>query len=154
MADDVSFNIESDGIDALNAKLNSVTEDLRKKGGRTALRKAAQLIRNDARVSAQAFDDPKTISNIPKNIIERWNSRLYRRQKDIGFRIGVKGGARKTDDMLGTGHWRFIEFGTSKMTAMPFMRPALSKNIIAATNMFVKEYGPAIDRAIKRAAKK
>jgi HK97 gp10 family phage protein len=26
-------------------------------------------------------------------------------------------------------HWRFIEFGTSKMAARPFMRPALAENI-------------------------
>lgn len=149
-----SFEIDVQGLDALNAKLKSVTEDLRKKGGRTALRKAAQLIRDDARKSARLFDDPATPSSIPENIIERWNGRLYKKRKDLGFRIGVKGGARPNNDPDNTAHWRYIEFGTSKVTARPFMRPALADNIGNATTVFIKEYNKAIDRAIKRAAKK
>jgi HK97 gp10 family phage protein len=39
------------------------------------------------------------------------------------------------------------------MAARPFMRPALSENTAQATDIFVKEYEKAIDRAIKRAAK-
>lgn len=53
-----------------------------------------------------------------------------------------------------TPHWRLIEFGTEKMPAAPFMRPALADSISEVTNTFVTEYEKAIDRAIRRAAKK
>src|SRR5690554_3534380 len=124
----MSFENKYDGLDALNAKLKSVTEDVRKRGGRFSLRKAAQVIRDAARENAKRLDDPSTPSAIPENIVERWNNRLYKRRGDIGFRIGVRGGARATKedyaDPKNTAHWRFVEFGTSKAAARPFMRPA------------------------------
>ena len=78
------------------------------------------------------------------------------------FRVGVQGTARlprkgeKTEDAPGgpTPHWRLLEFGTEKMPAAPFMRPALADSISEVTNTFVTEYEKAIDRAIRRAAKK
>lgn len=53
-----------------------------------------------------------------------------------------------------TPHWRLLEFGTEKMRAEPFMRPAAEFSAEDATRTFVDEYGKAIDRAITRAAKK
>ena len=46
-----------------------------------------------------------------------------------------------------------VEFGTEHSRAQPFMRPALSQNIGAATDEFIKQYDKALDRAIKKAAK-
>ena len=145
------FEITTTGIDELNAKLTSITEDMRKKGGRYALRKAAQIIQKDAQQKARLLDDPSTSENIAANIALRWNGRLYKRTGDLGFRIGVLGGARPQSGTVG--YWRFLEFGTSKATAKPFMRPALQENIANATNEFVTQYNKAIDRAIKRAKK-
>lgn len=145
------FEITTTGLDELNAKLTSITEDMRKKGGRYALRKAAQIIQKDAQQRARQFDDPSTPENISENIAIRWNGKLYKRRGDIGFRIGVRGGARPQDSNLA--HWRLVEFGTSKAAAKPFMRPALQENIANATNEFVTQYNKAIDRALKRAKK-
>lgn len=145
------FEITTTGIDELNAKLTSITEDMRRKGGRFALRKAAQIIQKDAQKRARMFDDPSTPENISENIVIRWNGRLFKRRGDLGFRIGVRGGARPQDSELA--HWRLKEFGTSKMPADPFMRPALANNVQKATNAFIREYNKAIDRALKRARK-
>ncbi len=49
-----------------------------------------------------------------------------------------------------TPHWRLLEFGTEQMAARPFMRPALADNIQQVTDVFVREYSKAIDRAIKK----
>lgn len=160
MADSVSFQIQ--GLDALLGKLENLKYETKKKGGRYALRKAAQLIRDAAKVDAQKLNDPETGRSIADNIAERWNSRLNKQTGDLGFRVGVLQGARlpKTGTQINEGqgaptpHWRLLEFGTEKMAARPFMRPALANNIGAATDTFVREYEKAIDRAIKRAAKK
>ncbi|MNE79587.1 hypothetical protein D3C80_1760880 [compost metagenome] len=50
-------------------------------------------------------------------------------------------------------YWRLLEFGTERIRATPFMRPALTESIAEVTNTFVSEYDKSIDRAIKRAAK-
>ncbi|WP_345956579.1 HK97 gp10 family phage protein [Pseudomonas fulva] len=157
MADGVDFSIT--GLDGLLGKLESVSYDVRRKGGRAALRKAAQIVMQKAKEGAERIDDKATGRSIADNIAVRWNGRLFKRTGDLGFRIGVLHGAVLKDggDLSPnspTPHWRLIEFGTEKMAAAPFMRPALANSINEVTNAFVTEYEKAIDRAIKRAAKK
>ncbi|RMV64748.1 HK97-gp10 family putative phage morphogenesis protein [Pseudomonas coronafaciens] len=156
MADSVDFQLE--GIDSLVGKIESITQDMKRKGGRSALRKAAQLVANKMKEGAQRIDDPETGRSIADNVALRWNGKLFKSSGDLGFRVGVLQGAvlKKAGDKsanAATPHWRLIEFGTSKMRADPFARKALADNITEATNTFITEYEKAIDRAIKRAAK-
>lgn len=157
MADGVDFSIL--GLEGLLGKLAAVSVDVRHKGGRAALRKAAQVVVQKAKAGAERIDDKATGRSISDNIALRWNGRLFKRTGDLGFRIGVLHGAVLKDggDLSSnapTPHWRLIEFGTEKMPAAPFMRPALADSISEVTNTFVTEYEKAIDRAIRRAAKK
>ncbi len=157
MADSVEFSIT--GLDSLLGKLESVSYDVRRKGGRAALRKAAQVVMQKAKEGAERIDDKETGRSIADNIALRWNGKLFKQTGDLGFRVGVLHGAVLKDggDLSPnspTPHWRLIEFGTEKMAAAPFMRPALANSISEVTNTFITEYGKAIDRAIRRAAKK
>ncbi|EKT4565718.1 HK97 gp10 family phage protein [Pseudomonas putida] len=157
MADGTEFSIT--GLDSLLGKLDSVSYDVRRKGGRAALRKAAQVVMQKAKDGAERIDDKATGRSISDNIALRWNGKLFKQTGDLGFRIGVLHGAVLKDggDLSPnspTPHWRLIEFGAENMSAVPFMRPALANSISEATNTFVSEYEKAIDRAIRRAAKK
>lgn len=157
MADGVQFSLI--GVESLNSKLKTISDDLRRKGGRAALRKAAAIIVDKAKARAKRIDDPLTGRSIADNIALRWNGNLFKRTGDIGFRIGVLHGAvlRKHPDKAlnaPTPHWRLIEFGTDKVRAQPFMRPAAESSINEVMDKFVTEYDKSIDRAIKRAAKK
>jgi HK97 gp10 family phage protein len=156
MADNIEFSLI--GIDSLSDKLRTITYDMKRKGGRTALRKAAQLVAEKAREGASRIDDPGTGRSIADNIAIRWNGRLFKANGDLGFRVGVLHGAQlknggETAANSPTPHWRLFEFGTEKMRAQPFMRQALADHIGEATSAFLTEYEKAIDRAIKRAAK-
>lgn len=160
MADSVQFSIT--GLGSLRGKLESLTYDVKRRGGRAALRKAAMVVVEEAKANALKVNDPETAQVIANNVALRWNGRLNKRTGDLGFRVGVLNGAilpkassesSKADDAP-TPHWRLIEFGTSKMPAKPMLRPALSNKINEVTNTFVSEYEKSIDRAIKRAAKK
>ncbi|WP_223532059.1 HK97-gp10 family putative phage morphogenesis protein [Pseudomonas sp. BF-R-30] len=156
MAETVEFSIL--GLDSLTAKLESVIYDMKRKGGRSALRRAAAVIAENAKARAMLLDDAETGRSIADNIVLRWNGRLFKRTGDLGFRIGVKHGAVLKDGgelsaNSPTPHWRLLEFGTQYMAADPFMRPALEESISEATNVFVTEYEKTIDRAIKRAAR-
>lgn len=150
-----------DEADQIVAKLKQVNYETSKKGGRRALRLAAQFIRDAAAENAQSLNDPETGRAISDNIAERWNGRLNKTTGDLGFRVGVLKGAvlpsRGEHPDMGAGgptpHWRLLEFGTEKMVAKPFMRRALSQNTEAATSIFVYEYEKALDRAIKRNAR-
>ncbi|BBT38842.1 HK97-gp10 family putative phage morphogenesis protein [Pseudomonas putida] len=160
MADGVEFSIT--GLENLLGKLDAVSYDVRRKGGRAALRKAAQVVMQKAKEGAERIDDKETGRSIADNIALRWNGRLFKQTGDLGFRIGVlhgavlakKGDAVDLSTNAPTPHWRLIEFGTEKMAAAPFMRPALANSIAEVTNTFVSEYEKSIDRAIRRAEKK
>lgn len=156
MADGVEFSIT--GLDSLLGKFEAITYDLKRKGGRSALRKAAQLVANKMKEGAQKIDDPETGRSIADNVAIRWNGKLFKATGNLGFRVGVLYGALlknggDTSANSPTPHWRLIELGTVNMRAQPFARKALADNISEATNTFVTEYEKAIDRAIKRTAK-
>jgi HK97 gp10 family phage protein len=157
MADGVEYTLT--GVDELMGKLASISDDMKRKGGRAALRKAANVIANKAKANAKRLDDPETGRSIADNIAVRWNSREFKRNGNLAFRIGVLHGAvlQKHPDKAKnapTPHWRLLEFGTENMRAQPFMRPAAESGAAEASNTFVMEYGKAIDRAIARAVKK
>lgn len=156
MADALQFSLT--GLDSLLGKLESVQSDVKLRGGRFALRRAAQVVEANARDGARNLDDEATGRSIAGNVALRWNGQLFRRTGDLGFRVGVlKGAVLARGGELSSGsptpHWRLLEFGTEKMRAQPFMRTALSESIAAVTSTFLTEYEKAIDRAIRRAAR-
>lgn len=171
-----AFDFDLRGVEELQKKLDSIQYDLKKRGGRFALRKAANVIKEAAALSARQVDDPATRENIAKNIAVRWNGRVNKRTGDLGFRVGVLGGAKqyvankqnirsgRAGTTYATGgdssnpggdtwYWRFLEFGTKKISERNFMRRALRDNAENATTVFVENYDKALDRAIKRQAR-
>lgn len=157
MAETVEFSLL--GLDSLLGKIQAVKYETKRKGGRAALRRAANVVAEKAKQGAERLDNKETGRAISDNIAVRWNGRLFKRSGDLGFRVGVLHGALLADggDLspnAPTPHWRLLEFGTEKMPAGPFMRPALADNISEVTGTFITEYEKAIDRAIKRALKK
>lgn len=145
------------GLDELQAKLKNLSAETQYKGGRFALRKAAQIVRNAAREGAARLNDPATGRAIADNIAERWNGKTFKQNGDLMFRVGVLKGAvlpkdngKETGKGSATPHWRLLEFGTEKMQAKPFMRPALENNLQTATDEFVRQYNKAIDRVIAK----
>jgi HK97 gp10 family phage protein len=146
------------GIDGLLGKLASISYDVKYRGGRFALRKAANIVASAAKKGAERVDDPNTGRRIADNIAVRFSSKTFKRSGNLMFRVGVKHGAVMRNDKnisanAPTPHWRLLEFGTEKMPAEPFMRPALESNVSSATNEFVVQYRKSIDRAIKKVKK-
>ena len=147
------------GVDELTARLQTISDDMKKKGGRYALRKASEIVRDAAKAGAERLDDPETGRSIARNIAMRWSNRTFKRTGNLMFRIGVMHGAKisgSNEDQGANGptpHWRLLEFGTEKMAAQPFMRPAASNNVQQVVDTFVTQYGKALDRALARAKK-
>lgn len=156
MSDTVTVTMH--GIEELIAKLDAVTYDAKRKGGRFALRKAAQVIEKALKRNAAAIDDPNTPEDIAKNVAIRFSNRTFKATGDLKFRVGILGGASRDKAPAGlpggkTFFWRHLEFGTEKTRAQPFARRSLEDNIGAATSEFISQYKKAIDRAIRKASK-
>jgi HK97 gp10 family phage protein len=156
MAESIEFSLI--GIDSLVGKLQSINYDVKRKGGRSALRRAAQLVAGKWAEGVERLDDKETGRSIAQNIAVRWNGRRFRSTGDLAFRVGVlhgavlKDGGNKAENSP-TPHWRLLEFGTENIRAQPYARNALADNISAATGEFISQYEKAIDRAIRRAQK-
>ena len=154
------ITLKLNGIDIVRQKLQLVSDETKYRSGRFALRKAAQLIADKLRQNAELVDDPATPNNIPRNVDIRWNAKRFRQDGQLGFRIGIMGGAggnANTNEYAGnpggdTRYWRFLEFGTKKMMPQPFFRKSLAENSQAAIDEFIKQYKLSLDRAIKRGA--
>lgn len=147
-----------EGLELLDARLAQLKADAQGKAAKFAMLKAAQLVRNAAIQNAAGVNDPATPEEIARNVTVRFSSKVYKQSGLIHYRVGIMGGAKvpreKNTGPTGPGgrtfYWRFLEFGTAKMAPKPFLRAALISNIDTATAEFVKHYGKAIDRAIKK----
>lgn len=140
------FKIE--GLDKVLAKMREVTAQVTNKAVRGSASKAMRVVRDAARANARRIDDPDSAADIAKNIAV--STKVYPRLGEVRSRVGVRGGARpdssRNPDPKNTGHWRFIEFGTSDKPARPFMRPALENNIDKVVTVFVTDLNTNIDR--------
>lgn len=153
---DVSFGIH--GLDAVLGKLEAVKGEARKKSTRFALRKAANVVRDNIKANALRLDDPSTANSIAENVVVRADNQYFRQIGDIKMSVGIRGGARSKKKNASnpggdTYYWRFLEFGTENMAAQPFMRPGMAESIDPAANEFLKHFDKALARAIRRANK-
>lgn len=143
------------GLKEVKAKMNKVNQTVLDTGTRSALRKAAGIVKKAAQQNALGVDDPKTGRRIRDNITLQFASRLFQRNGVIMYRVGVatnRGriptpnadeGARGN-----TPHWHLVEFGTERAQARPFMRPALANNINQVINSFTFEFDKELDKAL------
>lgn len=151
---DVQVKVE--GLDNIVRKLGLLPDRVGNRALKRALRKGANVIRNIARDNARRIDDPQTAEVIAKNIAVQGMSR--RREKaagGVGVRVGVMGGARHKGGELSlpggnTTHWRWVEFGTSKARAQPFMRPAIASGAMPAFDAFANSADGEIEKELRK----
>ena len=149
----VELNIE--GMDQLKRKLDQLSNPKKAKQiARKAGRQAMNIARDAARTNAKAIDDPQTREKIHKNIAVAGGK--SRNPNEIIMRVGVRGGAGRNQHSVSTAglsggdtrHFRYIEFGTSKIPATPFLRPSLSQNLDKVTTKFVQVFDAEITKAL------
>lgn len=141
-------------------KLKSLGPKLEKKYLSKAMHKGSAIVIAAAQARAKRFDDPSTPQQVWKQIAVYTSAKLGKANGGVALQVGVKGGAVKYKDTKenrrkqrvgqiysGPGavyYWRFLEFGTSKMAAQPFMRPALADNVGPVTDAITSSLNDAI----------
>ena len=149
----MSVEFRMTGMDQFKQKIDKLRNPKKAKSiARKAARQAMNIVRDSARVNARAIDDPETAEKIFKNI-----SVAAGRSRDpnvIVMRVGVRGGAsfsNKNPPKLSGGdtrHWRWVEFGSANNIAVPFMRPALARNIQQVADKFAQVFNTEIDKEL------
>lgn len=168
MSDDWG-QVRLDGLAAIQGRLRALPAQLEKNAIMGGLRAAAQVIRVDAQARAPVLEEP-TDTRKPGTVRDAITVRRSRQQKNavyVGVRqlrgkqikqfiavqkaIGRRGSKLKSssnpDDPF---YWIFLEFGTEKMAAKPFLRPAFEAKKFEALRRF-EEYMKT--RVEKEAAK-
>lgn len=127
--------VHIDGLAELASALRELPVRIQKNGLRVSVYAAAKVIRDEARIRAPVATQslgpnqppPGTLrrSIIMKHIPEL--SSLTRQTFFVAVRHGKKYSTQGKRGNLSQDawYWRFLEFGTRKMRARPFMRPAL-----------------------------
>lgn len=110
-------NIKLEGFKELEKKLKGISAAMREETLINALIKSAEPIRADAASRA-----PRRTGKLSQNIII---------EKDDKEKLAVKVGPHK-DAFYG----KYLEFGTSKMAARPWLRPAFDANKNRAKAIF------------------
>ncbi|MGS4226617.1 HK97-gp10 family putative phage morphogenesis protein [Acinetobacter baumannii] len=149
------------GLEPALRKMQAIgNEKTVKRIARKAMRQAMNIVRDEARQKVKRLDDPTTPEKIWKEVVVQ-NGRS-RNKNALVMRVGVRGGARipytnnaqnrragrvgKTYQSDGrVFYWRFLELGTSRQPATPFLRPALYENIEQVTDKFVQVFKFELD---------
>lgn len=151
---------ELKGYEETLGRLVLVSAELRERPMKSALGKAAAVVKEQAQENALRVDDKGTGRQISENIIQRYRSRFYRDTGDMMVSIGVgtpRGRIPPGNPDEGEGgptfHWHLIELGTEKTAARPFLVPALTAKAPAAIDKFAESLNESIDKLLKRAAR-
>lgn len=139
------------GFKELAEKLKQLPTKVAKNGLRRAVSSGAAIVRNDARKRA-----PVDTGEMKRDI-------MMKREKDkqgggttgATYSVFVRSGkksrlaGKKRNVERDSYYWKFVEFGTAKAPAQPFMRPAFEAN----KNEAVAAIGKALNEAIQTAAR-
>lgn len=154
MADSVKVTVN--GIDELKKALAALPGKLRRKVLVKALRAGAKEVQKSARAAVPVLAVPTAYrtKGLLKRKISVRVSKESRRNGDVGVFVNIKpaaNGQRGAKSKLDPFYWRFVQFGTKKMTARPFME-AGADALPEALTAFEREAVPAIEALNKRGA--
>ncbi len=153
------FQFQMNGASDLRKALNKLPEGMGDKICAAALRGGAKIIREEIKNAAPV--GTKSYTGVRQEKRTRLkNTKQGQVTELLHLRDQIKVTAARTKNLLtslkvytGKAFWgQFLEFGTSKMAAIPFFRPAFERTKIAALQEIGNKLGKGIeDRARKLA---
>lgn len=126
----MSANIRIEGLDELERQFERLADTSKKKVMMKALNAGIAPIKKEAKDKA-----PKRTGLLKKSI--RSKQMRYTEKPSVG--IFVSGKAY---------YWKFLEDGTSKMAAQPFLRPAVDSKHEEGVNKFKEKWKVEIDKVL------
>lgn len=159
------IGIKVDGLKELRMALEALPKEIQGRPLRSAVSAAAGLIRDKAKQAVPVGETGNLKSAIYRYRSRR-NSATGRETFFVGIRQGKaqykdtaynrrKGRVGKKYNTQGEAYyWRFLEFGTAKMQAKPFMRPAFEGSRGKILEVMKERLGKAIQTQANKLAKK
>lgn len=149
------FTLEN--VNGLVEKFEQLSEKLQKRIAWKAVKKGAGVIRDAAEANAKKLDAParqgEEDSQIFPYIRIQKASKIAKAERAVAYRIGVEGQAIYEGVRVPPTYWRFVEFGTEKSRAQPFLRPAMEQNQQAAAKAIVDELWSELAKQAAKSSK-
>lgn len=164
--------IKIEGLDEVIKAMLALPDAIVKNGAAYAMRKGANVIAKEAKARAPVL---KSATDARVSGLTRQKIAVRKRKKRgpgiaLAYSVGVLGGAslknkstKKTrkagtvgqDADLKTrpAYWRFLEFGTEKLAAKPFLRPAFDAKAEEAVKAIADGFRTGLTRAVTKALK-
>lgn len=157
----VKNGAEIQGVDELLKNFRALHDDLKMKAASAAVAGGARLVANEAKKNAQSQGLELSGALLENIAIKREKTGRDKIQYNVGVRHGSKSkNARKIVQYRYTRkvvtyendpfYWWFHEFGTSKMPARPFMRPAFEANVEKIKQTMANRLRSSIERFKKK----
>lgn len=152
--------VKIQGLKELNEALKLLPDRVAKNVLRGATNAGATIIRKEAQQRAPIYTGQVAEGHPPPGTLRR---AIYQKQiselsgllKQV-FYVGVRRGKNQRDRKgrsLDAWYWRFVEFGTVKMSARPFMRPAFEAKKQAAVDAIKNYLAERIPREVEKLPK-
>jgi HK97 gp10 family phage protein len=152
------------GLNELRQRLKGLPAKLQGPPARNALHAGAKVIKEAARHTSAWSDD----SGFLRENIVQFSVRKSETQYDAEVRVGVRKrrakkrskalvkalvrrNRRQKRNFVTAYYWKYLEFGTSRMGARPFMRPAFEANKVDAAQRIADVLRTQIDKAAAKA---
>lgn len=157
MSDDFG-SIEIEGLAELDAKLEGLSNELAGKALFSALNVALTPVVKEAKQRAATAPEPHTMTvkggrkvevqpGLLKSAIRK--RRLPKSEHTGEFVQGAVMGVyvgKGTKQKEYPNYWHFVEYGTAKMPAVPFLRPAFDNNVDLMIKRFSDKLSKNIDK--------
>ncbi len=162
------MSMKLEGLKELDAQLKQLGSAAAVKTMASQIRKAMKPVLEDAKsrvpVDSGALRDSLALrvlkpnqtktSSVMGGVVVRPNAGAKKALKHIKKFVKDKSERKKLGKeflrQTGPRRWHFIEFGTSRMTAKPFLRPSMD----AAADKIVTDFRNELRKRVKRAARK
>lgn len=134
MADWITYKLK--GADELSRIFKTLPQELQRQVAVPAAKHAMDIVLKDAIRRAGAIDDPSTIPDISKNIAMIEDTKYFNETGSTKISVGVRK-TKRGQRGGNTYYWWYVELGTSRSRARPFMRNALGQNQVAVFQEFI-----------------
>ncbi len=147
-----SITVEVKGLKELGEALKGLGDEVTLRSSRAATRAAANLVRDAAKSRA-----PVLTGALKDAIAVRRDTKLSHPGFEIMgvgvFKLTGQNKKAHAGDIAPAFYWKFVEFGTVKMSAKPFLRPALDTHNQGAVTAMEEALTRGINRAVAKAKK-
>lgn len=125
MADWITYKLK--GAEELSRVFRTLPQELQRQVVVPAAKDAMDLVLVDAKDRASRIDDPATPNNIALNIAMVEDTKFFSETGATKISVGVRK-TKRGQRGGNTFYWWWVELGTARSRAQPFMRNALAQN--------------------------